>query len=157
MRLIQAPQLLRTNLILEDVDPNVELTMDAYKCKLTKKQRKNIKDKGVFTYIKMALQISFPNYCFDDLTSLDIKKSNYDELKESLSFRFSSLLSNYENDVHTFLLSVFDSVIYLKNSTIYCVNKRLEMFYQTKWFHCYFFYNKKRKRLLLFVAMDHKN
>ncbi|KCZ78890.1 hypothetical protein H311_00080, partial [Anncaliia algerae PRA109] len=97
MRLIQAPQLLRTNKILEQYTSDVNFTIDAYKCKFTKKQRKQFQDKGIYTYIKLALNISFPDYKFDDLELIDIKKSDINQVKDTLSFRLNNLLSNYES------------------------------------------------------------
>ncbi|KCZ81662.1 hypothetical protein H312_00840 [Anncaliia algerae PRA339] len=157
MRLIQAPQLLRTNKILEQYTSDVNFTIDAYKCKFTKKQRKQFQDKGIYTYIKLALNISFPDYKFDDLELIDIKKSDINQVKDTLSFRLNNLLSNYESGVENALLTVFDSVMDIKNSSIYLIDKRLEMFCLVGWFTCFFLYNKKRKRLLLCVVTASKN
>lgn len=156
MRLIQAPQLQKTNFLLEQFDPEVSFTIDAYKCKFTKKQKRQFKETGIYSYIALALKISFPDYKFDDLALADIQKTDIPEVKNALSFRISNLLNNYGTGIESALLKVFDSVIDFSNSSVYFVDKRLEVFYASVWFNCFIFYNKKRKRLLLFVVMASK-
>lgn len=157
MKYLEVPQILKTSQILknfEETNTKVSFQLETYKCKFTRKEKQLFDYKDMLTYLKNSLGLSFPNYDFSKLSREDFRKTSISTFKEDVSFRIGNVLGIF-SEVDIFvnsLCKVFDLAIDLERSEIYMLGRRWGPFEGCAWFFCYLFYNKRRKRVLLFAA-----
>lgn len=161
MKYLQMPQILQANQILkhfEEANTRVSFQLETYKCKFTRKEKQLFDYKDVVTYLRNSLRLSFPDHETSNLRKTDFQMSSLDAFREDASFRIGSILDIF-SEIDVFIASlcdVFDLAIDLDKCVVYSLDKRWGPFEGCAWFFCYLFYNKKKKRILLFATQMNK-
>lgn len=152
MRYLYLKQITETNQILSQIEEEVliKFLLDPYSCKSSKKEKKSHPILNTFSLLSSVLELSFPDYNFKDEDKSDNFKSiKMDDCKKEITSTFHSISKEIIDSV----FNVIDKSIDVKNSEIYAYDSRSGPFEDFGWFFCYFFYNKKKKRIILFCGM----
>lgn len=137
---------------------NFNINLEAYSCKYTKKQRKQQNYKNVTAHLINTLELAN----LTDRRKLekdDFKLKQFSEFKNDIFLIFTR--NKYLNSVvmtKIMCLCIY-SVIGVDKTLIFSLDKRSALLSDNRHFLCYFFYNKKRKRILLmtlFYALNNR-
>ncbi|KAF7683795.1 hypothetical protein TCON_0993 [Astathelohania contejeani] len=153
MRYLQLSPILETNTLLQSIeekDNGFFTLLEVYSCKYTKKQKKETPNyKSTLSFLTNTLDLCFSEYKFSNLEMKHFQVVDEKEVKLEIS---TSLVGRYMDgyEVGGFIMDVIIRVVG-KDSIIYRFNERCGPFENCLWFHCYLFYSKKRKRVLILV------
>lgn len=142
----------------EETNQKLSFELETHKCKFTRKQKNLLNCKSVLTYFQSSLNLLFPEYDFSSLELDNFSECCLDMFKNDLYFRVGNIVINSsENELFVdSICRILDSTIDFGKSVLYKFEKRFGPFECCSWFFCYLFYNRKRKRILIFSAKMRK-
>lgn len=159
MRFLQLKQIEEASQILtqlENEKPGLAFILEPYSCKSSKKQKKRYTAKSKDDYIINTLDLSFADYSFERNKPEDFRKIELMNSKVLVN-EFMTVTNIGVSDGTTDLLfDIIDKAIDIKNTEISCYDLRDGPFEDCALFFCQIFYNKKKKRVILFSGMIEK-
>lgn len=152
MKFLEISSIIKTNALLSRLqafDPRRSLEIEVYSCKQTREQRKHRdKPKPLRFYIS-ALELTFPDYDFSEMTQEAFKVISYTVLKSELSFVLFTMYKNHE-DVGEFIeyLDVLIGQCVDVRRSQFCVVEK-DLLDDLNFHRIFVIYDKKKRRVMI--------
>jgi hypothetical protein len=154
MRYLELSYISKTNSLFEklrDINPLLNIEIEAYSCKSSKKQRSERQIEKPLRYLLSCLQLCFPDYDFYNESWDSFRKKSIEEVQSEIIYSITTTYRNSDDvkEFVDFLTMVLDRSITLKGCDIYSYESRIGPFEGYSWHFCFLFFNKKRKRVVV--------
>lgn len=157
MRYLELKCISKTNKLfqkLQDLNPRLNIEVEAYSCKSSKKQRV---EKGVekpLRYLLSALELRFSDYDFYGESWRSFRRKTVTEVMNEMTYSINTAHKNNEDvrEFVSFLEIILHKTINLGECEIFSYENRMGPFESCVWYFSFLFFNKRQKRVVMLNA-----
>lgn len=161
MRYLELNCISKTNKLfqkLQDLNPLLNIEMEAYSCKTSRKEKSEKLIEKPLRYLLSALGLCFPDYDFYSESWASFRRKTLDEVKNEIAYSITITHKNNEDvrEFIDFLAIILEKSIHPSGCEIFSYENRVGPFEGCSWHFSFLFFNKKRKRVVILNAFSNK-
>ncbi|AFM98704.1 Maf1 regulator [Encephalitozoon hellem] len=162
MRYLELSCISKTNKLfqkLQDLNPLLNIEMEAYSCKSSRKQRMEMHVEKPLRYLVSALELRFPDYDFSGESWRSFSRKSMGEVVNEVAYSISTVHKN-NSDVKEFvgfLEVILHKSVDLSECMIFSYENRMGPFEDCFWYFSFLFFNKRQKRVVMLNAFMNRN
>lgn len=144
---------------LRDLNPHLNIEMEAYSCKSSKKQKSEKLVEKPLRYLLSALELCFPDYDFYNESWQSFGRRTMTEVLNEVAYSITTTHKNCEDvkEFVDFLTIILERSIRLDGCEIFSYESRTGPFEDCSWHFSFLFFNKKQKRVVILNALSNKH
>lgn len=159
MKFLELSSILKTNRLfnkLKELDPKINIDIEVYSCKQTKHQKSHRTIPKPFRFYVSALEMSFTDYDFSQETIESFKPTNFNTIKDELSYVFFRIYKNCEDvsNILHFIELILEQCVSLERSKFYNVSNLFTN--ESSVFRVFVIYDIASKRVLIIKNLEEK-
>lgn len=162
MRYLELSCISRTNKLfkrLQDLNPLLNIEMEAYSCKSSRKQRSERLIEKPLRYLLSALELCFPDYDFHGESWSSFCRKTIGEICSEMTYSITTTHKKSEDvrEFVDFLMIILEKSIHLTGCEIFSYENRIGPFEDCSWHFSFLFFSKKQKRVIILNAFSSKS
>lgn len=162
MRYLELSCISKTNKLLQklqDLNPLLNIEVEAYSCKSSKKQRVERFVEKPLRYLLSALELRFPDYDFYGESWKSFQKKSMGEVLNEVTYSINTAHKNNEDvkEFVGFLEVILHKSIDLSECMIFSYENRMGPFEDCFWYFSFLFFNKRQKRVVMLNAFMNRS
>ncbi|CAD25715.1 hypothetical protein [Encephalitozoon cuniculi GB-M1] len=156
MRYLELGCISKTNKLfqkLQDLNPLLNIEIEAYSCKSSRRQRGRFVEKPL-GYLLSALELRFPDYDFCGESWGSFRRKTLAEVLNEMTYSISTTHKNSDDvkEFVGFLEVILHRSVSLGGCEIFSYENRMGPFEDCLWYFSFLFFNKKQRRVVMLNA-----
>ncbi|UTX46562.1 Maf1 regulator protein [Encephalitozoon intestinalis] len=157
MRYLEMSCISKTNKLfqkLQDINPQLNIEVEAYSCKSSRKQRGQRDVEKPLQYLQSALGLRFPDYDFHGESWRSFERKTLEEVLREVAYSISTTHKNSEDvkEFVGFLEMILDRSIDTGSCLIFSYKNRMGPFEDCFWYFSFLLFSKRQKRVVMLNA-----